>query len=154
MFGGYLNVCGSARRTIRVAAPQAAPVIVNLNSDDEEFDECSSVRPVPRGRGRGCGRASSNTAAQPRNTQAVDQWHGYVVDGESYAWPEAETLGHVKTADCKYFFGVHTLHGGKKCRICGYVLSWLCELKIVLTVDKENLCCSVESDDMQNTSAT
>ncbi|KAJ7498283.1 hypothetical protein B0H11DRAFT_1909328 [Mycena galericulata] len=111
------------RRRTRSAAPMAPGPIVTLNSDDEELNE---TPPAPRPSRRGRGTGSAAPTLQPRSTHSnqnvihsADKWHGYKRDTDGYAWPEPQTLGQKKSADCEYFFGIYTLDSSQKCRICG-----------------------------------
>jgi hypothetical protein len=88
------------QRTGHGRIPALATAELSLNSDDEEDSESPAVAP---------GRQRRRHVAKPTGT----------ADANGYTWFNANDLVQEdKSADCKYFFGRHTVDGSFKCRLC------------------------------------
>lgn len=88
------------QRTGHGRIPALATAELSLNSDDEEDSKSPAIAP-------GCQRR--RRVAKPTST----------ADADGYTWFNANDLVQEdKSADCKYFFGQHTVDGSFKCRLC------------------------------------
>ncbi|KAJ7306708.1 hypothetical protein DFH08DRAFT_824661 [Mycena albidolilacea] len=79
----------------RPLAQDDEEIVISLNSDDD------TAEPVPS-----------------RRKHHSDKWHGFSVDGDSFAWAEATALEKSQSPDCLYFYGQHTESRAYKCRLC------------------------------------